>query len=254
MRFLLTNDDGIDSPFLRVLAEAAVAAGHEVAVVAPSGDRSWIAKAISRQQEVTVEELAGWPGAAWSISGTPADAVNLGLGSLVAEPVDAVLAGINIGFNVTLPLILSSGTVGAAIEATGWPVHAFAFSQQLAPEWFAKLKESSQMPPELVASLTASARRAVALVESVAAEHSTEGRIVQNVNFPFETSPETPLRVTQPVDFQLDSVFTEKAKGRYGFAFQSRELPAMEPWHDRRALEEGVISHSILDFSRIRVP
>src|ERR1700761_233336 len=40
MRALITNDDGIDSPGVRILAQVAVAAGLDVTVAAPDGERS----------------------------------------------------------------------------------------------------------------------------------------------------------------------------------------------------------------------
>ena len=40
MRILVTNDDGIDAPGLAALVGRLVAAGHDVAVAAPSSERS----------------------------------------------------------------------------------------------------------------------------------------------------------------------------------------------------------------------
>ncbi len=40
MRVLVTNDDGIDSPGLAVLARVALEAGHDVVVAAPARESS----------------------------------------------------------------------------------------------------------------------------------------------------------------------------------------------------------------------
>lgn len=49
---LLTNDDGIGALFLRTLAAAAAQEGFEVWVAAPTGERSWIGRAFSRNRNV----------------------------------------------------------------------------------------------------------------------------------------------------------------------------------------------------------
>ncbi|HEX5097260.1 MAG TPA: 5'/3'-nucleotidase SurE, partial [Acidimicrobiia bacterium] len=46
MRILCTNDDGVESEGLHVLAAALADAGHDVVVVAPSSDRSGASAAI----------------------------------------------------------------------------------------------------------------------------------------------------------------------------------------------------------------
>eukprot|EP01031_Cornospumella_fuschlensis_P014164 gene14164-17316_t len=52
MNFLVTNDDGIRSPFLHELVFALLAAGHTVALVAPKTEQSWIGAAKSRNRPV----------------------------------------------------------------------------------------------------------------------------------------------------------------------------------------------------------
>ena len=47
MRLLVTNDDGIDCVFLHELIAGLRAAGHELAVVAPKSEQSWISAAKS---------------------------------------------------------------------------------------------------------------------------------------------------------------------------------------------------------------
>ena len=94
---LLTNDDGIRAEGIRVLAEAVKGIG-EVSVVAPDGERSAIAQAITLDRPLYAEP---WPeeGEAfgWAVSGTPADCVKIGVRKLLPEPPDLVLSGINLG-------------------------------------------------------------------------------------------------------------------------------------------------------------
>ena len=57
VRFLVTNDDGIDSIFLHELVHALRAAGHELYVVAPKREQSWVGAAKSRNRAVHAERI-----------------------------------------------------------------------------------------------------------------------------------------------------------------------------------------------------
>ena len=77
---LLTNDDGIDSFFFRVLVEEAQEY-FEVFICAPDGERSWIGHAISRHQKLRpVQKDDAFSCPAYSLKGTPADCVNFASG------------------------------------------------------------------------------------------------------------------------------------------------------------------------------
>jgi 5'-nucleotidase len=110
MRFLLSNDDGIDAPGLQALAEAAKAFGEPV-VVAPAGPQSGVSHAVS-EIGVTLEQRGS---GSYAVTGTPADCARLGL--LRAVP-DAtwVLSGINHGGNLGAD-VYYSGTVAVVREA-----------------------------------------------------------------------------------------------------------------------------------------
>ncbi len=124
---LVTNDDGVDAPALPILASA-LAEIDEVTVVVPSGERSWIGKAISRYEPVHIEETerAGVP--MYTCSGYPADCVQIGIHNVLERPPDLVVSGINIGNNHGAGFLLGSGTVGATIEAWILGVPAMAVS------------------------------------------------------------------------------------------------------------------------------
>jgi len=128
MHFLLVNDDGIQSSFLRILAEELTRSGHEVTVSAPAAQQSAKSHAFTIQQPVIVHR-ASFPGAAqaWAVEGTPVDSVRLGLMELCDRPVDLVLSGINCGYNAGLSTFVS-GTIGAAREAAFQTGKALALS------------------------------------------------------------------------------------------------------------------------------
>src|SRR5207248_6634210 len=84
MRFLVTNDDGIESVFLHELVHALRTAGHELYVVAPKREQSWIGAAKSRNRPVhatAADRGLGCP--TWVVDGTPSDAINIGVGHLL---------------------------------------------------------------------------------------------------------------------------------------------------------------------------
>lgn len=117
MRILVTNDDGIKARGIRELV-AALSAKAEVYVFAPESQRSACGHGITVRSPITVAEV-DFPGAAraWTVSGTTADCVKLGLRILKHEGiiVDFVFSGINHGSNLGTDT-LYSGTVSGAIE------------------------------------------------------------------------------------------------------------------------------------------
>jgi len=120
LRILISNDDGIAAAGLRSLVMACAAAGHRVDVVCPDQERSAASHCLTTRQAVQVErvdEVFRSCATVWTCSGTPADAVKLALTTLLREPPDLVLTGINHGPNLGCDVIYS-GTVAAAMEGT----------------------------------------------------------------------------------------------------------------------------------------
>lgn len=122
MRYLITNDDGIDAPGIRALARAASRFG-EVFVVAPEDVHSGCGHRVTTDQPISVREHSpGW----WAIGGTPADCTRVGLREIVADS-DWVLAGVNAGANLGVDVFMS-GTVAAVREAALLGKPGIAFS------------------------------------------------------------------------------------------------------------------------------
>jgi 5'-nucleotidase len=133
MRILVTNDDGIDSLGLHVLARAIRAYG-DVVVVAPDTEYSGAGAALGAIQKIRPEvrsvELPGLD-EAWSVSGPPALCVTFARLGAFGPPFDLVVAGINPGANVGRS-VYHSGTVGAALTARNGGTTALAVSQEAA--------------------------------------------------------------------------------------------------------------------------
>lgn len=119
---LVTNDDGIDSIGIRALAKELSELGFKVYVSAPREQMSGMGKAVSfkrcgRDGRVQIKRVSV-EGAeeAWALSATPAESVLIGL-ELIGRRPDVVVSGVNVGANIGLEDLLTSGTVGAAMEA-----------------------------------------------------------------------------------------------------------------------------------------
>jgi 5'-nucleotidase len=111
MRFLVSNDDGVQSPGLEALAEALAQIG-EVTVVAPDSERSAFSSALTLDRPLRpVQQANGF----WAVNGTPADCVHLALNGFLDFEPDIVVSGINAGANLGDDT-LYSGTVAAAME------------------------------------------------------------------------------------------------------------------------------------------
>ncbi len=125
MRILVTNDDGIDSPGLTLLAEALKAIG-EVWVVAPDRERTAVAHAVTLHKPLRLHRLAP---RTFSVNGTPVDCVNLALLKVMPKPPAIVVSGINKGVNLGDD-VLYSGTVSAAMEGAILGIPSIAVSQE----------------------------------------------------------------------------------------------------------------------------
>jgi 5'/3'-nucleotidase len=123
MKILITNDDGVSSEGLRVLADTMKALG-EVYVVAPDRERSAAAHSLTLHRPLRVEEVAP---RIYATDGTPVDCVNLAVYGILKGHPDLVISGINNGPNLGEDLVYS-GTVSAAFEATFLGIPAFAIS------------------------------------------------------------------------------------------------------------------------------
>ncbi len=128
MKILLTNDDGIQSPALLLLARRLAALG-QIYIAAPSREQSGVGHGITahvplRAYPQSFSELTQW---AWAIDGTPADCVKLAMEILLPEKPDLVVSGINYGANLGTDVVYS-GTVAAAMEGYLFGLPAMAIS------------------------------------------------------------------------------------------------------------------------------
>ena len=133
MRILVTNDDGINAPGLKVLETiAADLAGPEgeVWVVAPAFEQSGVGHCISYTHPMLCAQMGERRFAA---EGSPADCVLAGVHDVMKDtPPNLVLSGVNRGNN-SAENTLYSGTIGGAMEAALQGLPAIALSQYYGP-------------------------------------------------------------------------------------------------------------------------
>ncbi|GAB3337009.1 5'/3'-nucleotidase SurE [Marilutibacter aestuarii] len=149
MRVLVSNDDGVDAPGIRCLAEGLRAAGHEVLVVAPDRDRSGASNSLTLDAPIRVVQLDAQT---WRVHGTPTDCVHVAItGMLEVEP-DIVVSGINNTANMGDDVIYS-GTVAAAMEGRFLGLPAVAVSLNTADHKGRHFETAARAAAEIIARL-----------------------------------------------------------------------------------------------------
>ena len=237
----MTNDDGIDSPALLPLAREIAKLGR-VRVVVPNSERSWIGKAISRWDELSVQRVERDGVEIFAVGGFPADCTNLGVHSLFDEPPELVVSGVNIGLNVGLGFFLSSGTVGAAME--GWiaGVPAIALSVGRPGDDRAWKRDAVGDPDHPVWARCA--RVGADVVRCVREAGYPAGVDLLSVNYPVEADVETPRVVTELAAVGYDRLFRRKTDGLYVHDFDGvlRDSDAVGQLTDLAVVRSGRVS------------
>jgi len=190
MRILMTNDDGIDAQGLQCLATV-FSRKAECFVVAPDTGRSCCSHGVTTGLPLTI---ASTQKNQWSVSGTPADCVRVGLTYLKLQP-DLVVSGINHGGNLGID-ILYSGTAAGAREASLFGLPSIAVSQY--------------MRRDVERDWNVNAKRAAFVIENILARVAP-GRGFWNVNL-----PALPIHV-DGLDFQISRCQPEPQSLSYSF-------------------------------------
>jgi 5'-nucleotidase len=126
MKILLTNDDGVNAPGLKVLEAIARQFSDDIWIVAPADENSGAGHSLTLTRPVRIRQHADKH---YSVSGTPTDSVMMALGVILKDsPPDLILSGVNRGANLGDD-ITYSGTVSAAMEGALAGVRSIALSQ-----------------------------------------------------------------------------------------------------------------------------
>jgi 5'-nucleotidase len=237
MKILLTNDDGIYAPGLRVLRQELLKLGT-VTVVAPATEQSAAGHSVTLLNPLLISEVFDDDGhtfIGWAVEGRPADCVKLALLELLPERPDVIISGLNAGSNAGIN-VLYSGTVAAAIEGAFYGHTAIAVSLEY---------------DKKIYDFPTAARYARRVIEQILACKPPQGSLF-NVNIPvLERGPVKGIKVLP----QNVSPYTEKfdrrvnPRGRtYFWASPEFLCPDPHPGTDVEALAEGYITITPLKF------
>jgi 5'-nucleotidase len=239
-RILVTNDDGIAAPGLKLLEEIAHALAPDVWVVAPEQEQSGASHSLTTRRPLRLKEIAARRHA---VDGTPTDCVMLATRYLLKDRTpDLVLSGINAGGNVGEDLTYS-GTVAAAMEATLLGIPAIALSQDY--------PDGAPIPWETGKVLGA------AVIRRLLQQPWPENTLI-NINFP-GVSPDRVAGIAVTCqgrrDIAENLVEGRDPRGRpYYWIGQMREIGDAAPGTDIAALTENKVSITPINMDLTNMP
>jgi 5'-nucleotidase len=151
-RILIANDDGIESPGLKLLTKVARALARDVWVVAPEQEQSGASHSLTLYRPLRVRKLGP---RRFAVDGTPTDCVLLAVNVILKDKRPTLLlAGVNEGGNLGED-VTYSGTVAAAMEATLLGVPAIAMSQHVVDDQPVHWATAERYAAEVIERLTA---------------------------------------------------------------------------------------------------
>ena len=240
MNLVIANDDGIEEPGIWALARELSQVG-QVAVYAPTRNYSGAGMSITLQRQIRLDRAGPPPDVdldvpAYTLDAPPASLATIGAAHAFDGQTDALVSGINPGWNPGEEPYKISGTAGAARVAVERGLLGVAVSA----EYFAAAGQ--------YADIAAATRR---LLAAIRAEFDPLPNVLVNVNVPVEFGEDTPVRLTRPSVLTLfrDStiedckVEEDGVSVRVEFGDYFDEPPT--PGDEMHALAEGAVSISV---------
>lgn len=234
MRVLLTNDDGIDAPGLKVLENIARELSDDMWVVAPMVEQSGKSRAVSLTEPLRLRELSH---KRWSVSGTPTDCVIMALQEIMDAPPDLVLSGVNKGQNMGEDTSFS-GTIGAALFGMQRGIRSVALSlaQNFQHKGSSPWETAEVWGPKVLKSLL---------------EKSWPEDVIININFPDRAPDDVAgIQLTRQGKRDVEQLKTEKRTDLRGNDYvwlgYGGALSNPPEGTDLRAIYDGYISISPL--------
>ena len=228
---LVINDDGVNSIGLSALAKKLEKLG-EVIVVTPRDEKSGIGKAISIGQVNITETNFGDGIRAYAITGTPADSFLIAVNKILKRMPDLLVSGINIGPNLGIDDLLTSGTIGAAFEAAIHKVPAIAVSYCLS-EITAKMPEKTKVS---VKNLEPAATLAYKAAKHVLERGMPPEVDIISINVP-EKADSTNVKLTSLCYDGYGDIHTSSKDGYIIKSWTLRHYPDGDPGTDLHAIK-----------------
>ena len=226
-RVLVTNDDGISSPGIKLLHDVACSLFSDVWVVAPASEQSGKGHSLTLQKGL---EVLNTSKKVYSVAGTPTDCVILALNEIMKNsPPDLVLSGVNNGYNLCEDTTYS-GTIGAAIEATIADIPAIAFSQETSEQGEIDCEVAEELIKKIINKLISFKWPEATLF---------------NVNFPYRYNPNFNIKITKQGKMKLgdDIILQSQTKNKFVYKIgKMYQLDMFDSETDIEAIRAGNVS------------
>ncbi len=227
-RVLVSNDDGINAPGLKLLEKVLTSLAREVWVAAPETEQSAASHSLTLRRPLRIRKLSQRH---FALDGTPTDCVLMGINEIMKDSApDLVVSGVNRGGNLGED-VTYSGTVAAAMEGTLLGVASVALSQVYEDSHPVKWATAEKWTGDVLKRLTV--------------EPWPSG-VLMNVNFPDVTAGRvTGIEVTRQGRRKIGSELVKGTDPRgepyYWIGAQRRE-EKYSPGIDLEAISRGAIS------------
>lgn len=243
---LLTNDDGYScAGFYPLLDE--LKKQYDVTAIAPKFQKSGSGKSLSVHEPIPFKKVVHEGHDVFAIEGSPADCVQIGLYDLMKKRPDLVVSGINVGANIGNAMILSSGTIGAAMEGAIDGVVSIAASLiEPADKVIDYFSPGSYKYFENAAKIVA---RLVKLIESV---DLPAGIDVLSINIPFDAKEDADIAITRPSQHPTGGIY-KRSGDAFSFDKWDVTFENMMDGTDTKAIHEGKVAITPIDL-RLATP
>jgi 5'-nucleotidase len=227
-RILLSNDDGIAAPGLKVLEKVARQLSKDIWICAPELEQSGAGHSLTLRRPLRIRQLGR---RRYAVDGTPTDAVLLGINQVMRDNKPTlVLSGVNRGANLGED-VTYSGTIAAAMEATLLGVPAIALSLEV-----------KQGKPVRWDAVEAHAPRVIRQLAKIGWPDS----VLMNVNFPDRAPDQVgPVRIARQGRRKIGDELGERLDMRGEHYYWIGPMRSEEPTRkgtDLAAINEGFIA------------
>jgi 5'-nucleotidase len=230
-RILVTNDDGIDAPGLKIAKQIADELSDDVWIVAPAEENSGASHSLTFTRPIRLVKKGPKK---YAVTGTPTDCVVVATRQLLRDNMpDLVLSGVNFGQNIAED-VSYSGTVSAAKEGTIVGIPSVALSQMVSPDGKRQIR------------FQIAARHGAGIIRKLVAAGWPQGTLI-NINFPhidLKDTPEIAITTQGKRDInilQLDERFDPRGTPYYWYNFDRSKFKYPKG-SDIAALYSGKIS------------
>ena len=238
-KILLVNDDGYKSAGIRALLRQ-LKNTYDVVAVAPENQQSWKGKSISGHAPISISEVSylGYEGHA--VSGSPADCTQIGMFEFFehGKP-EFVVSGLNDGANIGHAHIFSSGTVGAALEASLQGIPAFASSVWGLKSAYRGLDFESEEAEKIYGVAACITPRIIKEVMSAGFPKNTQ---VICINIPYNATEDADIVITKPHSKAYGKLFEQSSDGKFMNVGNTELTVSDETFSDLYALSKGKVS------------